>query len=66
MMETDFERMRGMEERGGIEWLSYGLAPNPWGYCYEIVDEEMYESLSEKEKKEIELLADVAPIGYLE
>lgn len=73
----DFAQMAALEEILGVEIVSYGLAPRPDGYCYEIVyDEQMEnpETTAEDGKvsdeyiflwEHLNYLCDTAPEGYL-
>lgn len=50
-------------EAHGLEFVSYGLAPNPWGFCYERSDassdeackdlDRMLNGLSDNEENEL-------------
>lgn len=63
-----FDRMESMEIYLGIEFVSYGLAPNPNGYCYEIVDQEQFHGAVSSDREIQAALSDVcnnAPQGFL-
>lgn len=45
----------------GFEWISYGLAPNPAGYCWEWDSEE---DIPVDLRDRANVLADTAPGGY--
>lgn len=63
-----FDRMESMESYLGIEFVSYGLAPNPSGYCYEIVDQDHFENTVSNDREMQVALQDVcnnAPRGFL-
>lgn len=36
-MSPDYKRLAELESELGVEIISYGLAPNVYGYCYEIL-----------------------------
>lgn len=63
MTEKMFKRLKHLEEALGVEIVTYGLAPNPDGYCYETLkrsdrDHHLWD--------ELDLLCDTAPEGFLE
>lgn len=64
-IKTDFEKMDYLEERCGVEIVSYGLAPNPTGYCYEIINDDRYESMEDEWIEELNRMCDTAPQGFL-
>ena len=63
-MHKDFERMESLEETLGVEIISYGLAPNPNGYCFEVLRQAAWNNASEAEKKEFNLLCETAKQGF--
>ena len=65
IMSKDFNRMEILEDKLGIEIVSYGLAPNTNGYCFEIMEENSWGKASENERKELNLLCDTAKEGFL-
>ncbi len=54
-----FKRLEEIERDYDVEIISYGLSPNPFGYCYE-TEEELNENIA----KELNYLCDIAPEGY--
>ena len=64
-LKTDFERLQWLEEECGVEIVSYGLAPNPVGYCYEIEVEERWENTRQELKDELDQMCNWTEEGYL-
>ena len=64
-----FKRMYELECKADIEFISYGLAPNPVGYCYEKLnmDKAFYDRKDIKKLlKEADTYCHTAPSGYLQ
>ena len=71
---NDFDRMRELEQLCEIEFMSYGLAPNPTGYCYELIDldelgldvdeQDVLRENRRKYEGELVALCDTAPEGF--
>ena len=61
----NFGRMANLAGDLGVEIVSYGLAPKPNGYCYEIEYPEIWEEGSKKDKEELNYLCDTCPEGFL-
>ena len=57
--------MENLENELGIEFISYGLAPNPNGYCYEIACEDTFKAGSNVLKKRLKEACELAPKGFL-
>lgn len=66
--ERIFERMAELSSILNVEIVSYGLAPNPMGYCYEVSDDGP--SIDDQDYKdnwrELDDLCDTAPEGFFE
>ena len=64
----DFEKMENLERKLGIEFCSCGLAPNPNGYCYEIlVDKDAFDkALTPDLKKTLDYVCNCVDEGYFE
>lgn len=52
---TPFDRLSELEQELGVEIVSYGLAPNSTGYCYQVLELEDlgYESQEEMDTGDI-------------
>lgn len=59
-----FQRLKELESELGVEIVSYGLAPNPNAYSYEVISEKY--PRDDQRWAELELLCHIAPSGYLE
>ena len=64
---ADIERMKELSEDLNVEIVSYGLAPNPFGYCLSGEDRSNVpkDKESQRKLKELEALCDTAPRGAL-
>ena len=64
--ESYFQRMEDYEREVGIEFTSYGIAPNPNGYSYTVTDRVRYDRfVNTFGADDLDQLCDDAPRGYL-
>ena len=61
----EFEKLHENALHVGCEIISWGLAPNPNGYCYEIICEETFESSSKEEIDHLNYLCEHTPRGAI-
>ena len=60
-MKKDRDRLLELAEKLDVEIVSYGLAPNPWGHCYEISDRQSWNEATEAERDELNRLCNTVP-----